>query len=338
MLIDADQTDRFLSRRQYASTVKRTSVGLQALGVANQDGVGLLSLNDIYYHALGDGAIAAGAAFAPIPTFVKQRELETALSAALIKWLFVEPEFLELSLSATKAAGIPVANVIVFDPPGRTPYSGPHQSFSKLLATADEELFQNVNTGKDLTVQITHRMFTSGTTGSVKAGQLSHKVQVARINYQGQCVTNTRERSLYMIGVYHGTAQLIIAGAFATDGSVLYLSRALGPHEAPAIIDSIQSLGITSVLLTPPMVKSVTAAIVTGVRPQEALQPLRTVMLAGTPCPTDVAQGLRVLLPDHARLMVFYGSTEAASVAAIEVTPNWVTGQVGPVAAEVEAK
>ena len=62
----------------------------QAIGVADQDCVGLLSSKDIYYYVIGDDAIAAGAVFAPISIFVKRQELEFSISVALVEWLFVE--------------------------------------------------------------------------------------------------------------------------------------------------------------------------------------------------------------------------------------------------------
>ena len=91
VLIDADRPQRTISWQEYVSAVKRIAVGLRAMCVAMQDGVALLSHNDIYYYVLGDGAIAAGAAFAGIPTFVKQSELANCIVAAQVNGSSLHP-------------------------------------------------------------------------------------------------------------------------------------------------------------------------------------------------------------------------------------------------------
>lgn len=125
ILIDADRPQRKVSWQDYASLIKRTAVGLRALGVAEHDGVALLSHNDIYYYELGDGVVAAGAIFGGIPTFVKQSELASCIITAQVKWLFVTVEFLDLALTTVQSLGIDKFRVIVFDPPGLEPYCGP---------------------------------------------------------------------------------------------------------------------------------------------------------------------------------------------------------------------
>jgi len=47
---------------------KRIAVGLRDIGLVEGDTVGLLSVNEIHYYVLGDGVIAAGATFCPLPT------------------------------------------------------------------------------------------------------------------------------------------------------------------------------------------------------------------------------------------------------------------------------
>ncbi|KAJ2976388.1 hypothetical protein NQ176_g4984 [Zarea fungicola] len=118
ILVDADRPGRQISWDDYSATVKRIAVGLRSHGVASQDGVGLLSHNDIYYYVLGDGAIATGAVFTGIPTFVKQGELAHAIQAGGLQWLFASPEFLELALATVQSLGLPSDMVLLFDPPG----------------------------------------------------------------------------------------------------------------------------------------------------------------------------------------------------------------------------
>ena len=125
ILIDADRPQRKFSWQDYASLVKRTAVGLRALGVAEHDGVASLSHDGIYYYVLGDGVAAAGAIFGGIPTFVKQSQLASCITTAQVKRLVVAAEFLELALTTVQSLGIDKSRVIVFNPPGLEPYCGP---------------------------------------------------------------------------------------------------------------------------------------------------------------------------------------------------------------------
>lgn len=308
------------------------------MGVMDQDCVGLLSSNDIYYYALGDGAIAAGAVFAPIPTYVKQQELETSISVALIRWLFVEPDFLDLVLSTTKEIGFPTSHIIVFDPPGKEPYSGPLESLSRLLSTSDKSLFVNANEGMDPKTRIAYRLFTSGTTGSVKAAELSHATQLARLSNRQVAVKRATLRSLYMTGMYHGTGHRTVTHALAGRGPAVYVSKRLVEDKPHAIIDHIQSLGITSVLLPPRLLKRITDSIASGIRSRESLQSLQTITLAGSFCPTDIPHNAREILPSQIRMIVVYATTETGGIASTEISPAWVGGQVGRIVDQMEVR
>ena len=332
-MIDADRPQRTISWQNYASTIKRIAVGLRAIGVAEQDCVALLSHNDIYYYVLGDGAIAAGATFAGIPTFVKQSELASCIAAAQVKWLFVAVEFLDLALTEAQSLGIDKSRVMVFDPPGLEPYAGPQPHLREIM-NADESLWQNPYQGKDPKTLTALRLFTSGTTGTMKAAEISHAAQLTRLGPQNNVLWPHEVRALQIIGIYHITGQSTCNRAFA--GSLCaYLSTA---EDAPTILDKIQSFDITMTTLPPRKIEEITTAIHAGIRPRETLQSLNTVVLGGAPSRKETVEAFTALLPSHARLRTGYASTESGLVSMAPTDLPCVPGYVGVVAPGVELK
>lgn len=322
--MDADQTSRQLYWSDYVSAVKRIAVGLQSLGVAEQDGVGLLSYNDIYYYVLGDGAIAAGAAFAGIPTFAKQRELATAIEAAGIKWLVVSPEFLDLAQTTVESLGLPLSMLIVFDPPGRDAYTGPLSSISGMLASADETQFINVNEGRDVDKQQAFRLFTSGSTGSVKAAVLSHRAHVARLE-QSRSRFIEKRRTLHIIGMYH-ISGILSHNSALVGGDSVYVSRAT---ETATVVDRIASLKIVETFITPYMMEDIVLAQSSINNMLEKFASLNTIFFSGAPCRQVLIDRFRAFLSGTAQLGTGYGMTELVPISYCPVDEHWKTGQVG---------
>lgn len=327
ILVDADRSDRQLSRHAYLSAVKHIAVGLQRLGVADQDGVGLLSENDIYYYVLGDGVVAAGAVYAGIPTFVKQAELATAIHAAGLRWLFVAPEFLDLALATVQGLGLPSSMVLVFDPPGLEPYSGPQGSLSKLLDGVQEEEasgFRNANEGKDPATRDAFRFFTSGTTGSVKAAVITHRASVVRFDLVAS-MPPMGSPFLLVIGMFHVSCSLFHMRASLGDYPV-YVTRF---PDAAAVIDRIHTLGIGAAMIAPRLMETMTAVLSAAEDGRGPLSSLRHVSFGGAPCRQETIDIFRKMLPDKATLTIGYGATENPGIASCFIDDNWVTGCVG---------
>lgn len=282
---------------------------------------------------LGDGVIAAGATFAGIPTFVKQSELGSCIAAAQVEWLFVAVEFLDLALKTAQSLGINKSRVIVFDPPGLEPYAGPQPRFGEMMS-ADASLWQNPYHGKDPKVLTALRMFTSGTTGTVKAAEISHAAQLTRLGPQNNVLWPHDVRVLHTIGMYHISGQSTCNLAFA--GKIrAYLSSA---DDAATILDRIQSFGITMTMLPPRTMEDITAAIHAGIRSQETLQSLDAVVVSGSPSRKEAVETFAALLPSHARLRAGYGSTETGAIAMTPGDVPLIPGYVGSVAPGVELK
>jgi 4-coumarate--CoA ligase len=304
---------------------------LRKIGVSDQDGVALLSHNDIYFYVLGDGAIAAGATFAGIPTFVKHNELANCIEAARIQWLFVAPEFLEMALNTASSMDIDRSRVIVYDPPGLEAYSGPQPCFSTLLE-ANESEWQNPYNGKDPKTLTALRLFTSGTTGSIKAADISHAAQVERIDAQDFVPAPQDKGALHTIGIYHASGQITCNRACA--GKLpAFLSSA---DDAPAILDRIYSCQISVTTLPPRMIEAITATIHAGIRPRDYLQTLNTIMVGGSPSRKEAIEEFNALLPSHTLLRSGYGSTEAGNISMTPSDAPWTPGYVGYLSPKVE--
>ncbi|TQV98637.1 hypothetical protein V2A60_007646 [Cordyceps javanica] len=324
VLVDADRPERHLTRHEYISTVKRIAVGLVRHGVADQDGVGLLSENDIYYYVLGDGAVAAGAVYSGIPTFVKQAELATAIRAAGLKWLFVAPEFLDLALETVRDLGLPPSMVLVFDPPGLGPYNGTQSSLSKIMDGVDEASFCNANEGKDPATREAFRFFTSGSTGSVKAAIISHQASVVRVDLVSAMPLMDKPM-LLVIGMFHVSGALLHMRA-CLGGYSVCISKA---NDATAIIDRIHSLDIGVTMITPRLMETMAVVLNSAADKRQLLASLVQVSFVGAPCRQETVDMFRKLLPAKAMLMTGYGATELPGLCATVIDDNWVTGCVG---------
>ncbi|EER26813.1 putative NRPS-like protein biosynthetic cluster [Coccidioides posadasii str. Silveira] len=312
VLSDADRPHRSISWAEYASAVKRIAVGLGALGVVEQDGVGLLSRNEIYYYVLADGAIAAGATFVGIPPSDKEDKVATHMAVAHVKWLFATPEFLESALTTAANVGLDKSRVLVFDPPGLEPYENDNGQprFSSLLE-ADESRWQNANHGKDPRTLTALRLFTSGTTGSIKAAEISHAALVTRLDAQ-DFVPSPRDRAqLQFISLSSAGGQMICQRAFA-GWLPAYISNY---DDELSIIDRIQSCNISVIQLPPRTMEGITAVIKAGIRSRESLQSLSTILVGGAASRKEGVDQFASILPSHVLLRSGYGSTEVGIIA-----------------------
>lgn len=313
------------------------------MGVVNQDCVGLFSSNDLYYYVVAHGVIAAGAVFTGIPTYAKQSELATAINVADIRVLFVSAEFLDIALSTVHTLTTTPPRIIIFDPPGieEVPYSKSHNNLSSLstmINSADECLFANANEGTDPAMQTAYRVFTSGTTGSVKAVEVSHTTHLKRIMstmLQASPVSDNDQRaSLQLIGMYHVSA--IVASERAFLGQwVLYVSN---QDDGQRIVVLVRSLRLTDLRLSSGMVNDILDAVEDGKYSYDALTSVRRVVLGGSLCRWESIDAFTKVLPTAASILIAYGSTECWGISYASVDKNWVTGCCGRVARNIDVR
>ena len=336
-MIDADRPRRTISYRQYASTVRSIAAGLQAEGLQNQDCVALLSETDIYYHTLGDGIIAAGGIFCPLQTSDKPAEVIHQLKAASVKWLFASSRSFDLAVETAEAAGLPASKVFLYDPPGLDAGSTAPHTLSRLLST-DYSKWQNPNAGRDPTKILAMRMFSSGTTGSPKAANISH---AARIYHLYRPIMGAAERvvvpaTLICIPLYHATSTLLynmaVIGALRT-----HITSEKSVEDLPVMIDILRTFSIDTMFLPPRFLKPFVDCVRNGTRNHEDIACLKVVRSGGSAVDAGHIQAFKDTFP-NCGLQFGYGTTETGLIANVDNVNDFIPGHVGTIHPDVEVK
>jgi len=276
--------------------------------------------------------IAAGGTFCPLPT-TPLDQLGLYIEAAQVSWLFVSAGFLDEILVAAPSWKIDKSRILVFDPPGLEPYRGRLPRFSSLL-NADENLWKNPHQGKDPKTLICVRSFGSGTSGNIKAIEISQAAQLARLDAP-LFEPDPRDTAwLQNIGVSH-VSSLNMCQRACAGGLPMALTSV---DDALSLLDKIKALSISQIQLPPAVMENMTDAINSGLRSREALQSLSTVLVGGTFSRKVSVTEFAALLPSHTRLRTGYGSTEAGIVSMTPIDAPWELGYTGFLTPKVQLK
>ncbi|KAF2159909.1 hypothetical protein M409DRAFT_29719 [Zasmidium cellare ATCC 36951] len=310
LFIDADNPERSLSWRQYASTVKQIAVGLRDIGVEQSDTVAIVSRNDIFYYILGNGINAAGGVFSPVSAFAKPIEMEHQLRVTYAKWVFVEPEFLDEVVAAAEKVGTPKSNILVFDMQDQTRREG-YQTFSQILQ-ADESKYTPLDFDSK---QPCDRYLTSGSTGLPKAAEMSHGAMISRVRPY-LALPNPKPlssvRNLHFIDMHH------ISGWFNNTFTAIgkHTYYVLRRTDALSIVDTITRHRITHIMMHPRMVEEVVVLLQQGVRERSAISSLELVRVAGSVVRGDFLDLLERFMAPSGKANISYGATEMSTIAA----------------------
>lgn len=279
IFVNADSPDQRVTWETYSSHVKRAAVSLRKLDIVKPgDCVGLLSDSDIYYWVLADAIIAAGGIFSPLPVLEREDQLATYLAAANIKCLFVSPEHENLASQVKDRA----PKVLIFDSPARKePVQIKGISFTFLLS-GDESEWKLESFGSP-EERIALRTFTSGTTGGVKAVEISHAALVARIDAKDFVPDPTDSSHLQFIHLASGSSQIICQRA-AAGYLPIYVTAF---DDELSIIDRIESCKISLIQLPPRTMELIADAIESGKRPAKSLESLNHILVGGSPSHKD---------------------------------------------------
>jgi 4-coumarate--CoA ligase len=251
-----------------------------------------------------------------------------------VNWLFVSPEFLTEILLAAPNWKLDKTRILVFDPPGgMTPYSGRLPRFSSLLS-ADESLWKNPYEGKDPKKLIAVRSFGSGTSGNIKAIDISQAAQLARLDAPLFTPDPRDTAWLQNIGLSHVSSLNMCQQACAGRLPMALTSVT----DAPTFLDRIHAGSISQIQLSPAMMESMTETINSGLRPKDYLKSLSTVLVGGTFSRKVSVEEFMALLPDHTHVRTGYGSTEAGIVTMTPIGTPWELGFCGVLTPKVELK
>ena len=199
----------------------------------------LVSGNDIQYHVLGRGVIAAGGVFAGINPAGTTTEVQSSITSADAKWVSAAPDLLEQAEAAARNYGLPGSRILVFDAKPGVSYSGPLHKFSDLLRS-DETAWKPYVGAKEPKNRSCFRILTSGSTGMPKAAEVSHAIAVNRgpmfSDVSGSVARFTSKRCLHVVDMHH-VFGISVSGASALGKQVTYISKR---GDAASTIDLIE--------------------------------------------------------------------------------------------------
>lgn len=112
--IDADDTSNSLSPRQLLSWVRRLGVGLDKLGVKQNEAVMMYSSNQIYVPVLYLGVAGSGRVFTGCNPAYGVNETSFQLENTGAQLALVEPQFLDIVLQAAQKNKFPKERIFLF--------------------------------------------------------------------------------------------------------------------------------------------------------------------------------------------------------------------------------
>jgi acyl-CoA synthetase (AMP-forming)/AMP-acid ligase II len=291
-----DRTAAMVARRSITfgdidRTANRMARVLRELGIDHGTRVAVWAATDLDVIPLFAALSKLGAVFAPMnPALSPEEAMETA-SAARPGLLVVDEERAEAGAVAAKVGA-------------------PLMPLTRLLASA-------ANAGQDdigeraLTEDDPHVIFfTSGSTGRPKGVVLTHRLNYLRTHPGG--IFEPRGPMVCPFPLFHMAGWTIALQQWQARAPVVFV-----PADAASICDAIEHYRATRVYGIPAVWRRVFEYLQTPEGARRDLSSVRSTDTGTSATPPELLDALRAAFP-RARVRVFYGSTEAGGVAALE--------------------
>ncbi|HUI04434.1 MAG TPA: class I adenylate-forming enzyme family protein [Acidimicrobiales bacterium] len=261
----------------------------------------------------------AGVVYAPMGAGLSSDEARALLDAARPSLLVVDAEHVEAGEALASDTGVALATVAGLaalasgraEAPGVT---GPGEPLARRAGHTVEPGPPTPVVGEDDPHVV---FFTSGSTGRPKGVVLSHRVNVLR-THPG-ALLEPRGAMVCPYPLFHMGAWTIALQQWQARACVVLLERA----DARGILDAVARHGATRLNAIPAVWRRVVDAAhagrspaATGAGASPALATLRFADTGTSATPVELLESIAALAPD-AYVRVFYGSTEAGSVAAL---------------------
>ena len=340
-----------LSYAELRRRVNAVACSFMRLGLKPGDRVGIWSPNSLEWVLTQFATAKAGLILVNINPAYRRAELEYALNKVGCRALILAPGFKtsdylvmledlapEMAASrpgALRSAKLPRLEIVVRLGAGKTP--GTYNFDALLQPPAEDELSGLEAIGQALQFDDPINIqFTSGTTGSPKGATLSHHNILNNGYFVGEAMKLTPEDRLCIpVPLYHCFGMVLGIMACLTHGSTMVL-----PSEG---FDPLATLQATSDERCTALHGVPTMFIAVLDHPEFAefdLAPLRTGIMAGSPCPVEVMK--RVVNQMHMeQVTIAYGMTETSPVSFQSSTDDAVerrVSTVGRVQPHVEVK
>ncbi|MES2184491.1 MAG: AMP-binding protein [Pseudomonadota bacterium] len=305
----------------------RLASGLLRQGLAKGDRVGIWSHNNAEWVLLQLATARVGLVLVNINPAYRVAEVEYALNKVGCKALVtmacfrssdylamlreLAPELATAPVAQLRAARLPALRLVAWiDQEGEGAEQPGMQRFSALCAAGDAadprvaEAAATLRATEPINIQ-----FTSGTTGFPKGATLTHRNILNNGFFIGECLRLTPDDRLCIpVPLYHCFGMVLGNLACLTHGScIVYPNDGFDPL---AVLQTVQAERCTGLHGVPTMF------IAELDHPRFAefdLSTLRTGIMAGSPCPTEVMK--RVVQQMHlSEITIAYGMTETSPV------------------------
>jgi len=311
-----------LTYSELLARARDAAKGLVALGVAKGDRVAVWSTNNVEWVVTQYATALIGALLVTINPAYKARELEYALTASRSKVLvmgtgFRDASFLDLvfavapdlsgaDLLSCKTEALSDLEVILSIEPRPGTGEAAFEHLHELGASVDDETISALSANLDIDDEI-NIQYTSGTTGFPKGATLTHHNILNNGYFTGSVMRfSPGERLCVPVPLYHCFGMVLGSLTSISHGACMVMPSAW--FDAEATLKALENERCTAIHGVPTMF---IAELAHPDLEKRNLSTLRTGIMAGSPCPTEVVRDVmeRMHIPE---LLIAYGQTEAA--------------------------
>lgn len=255
---DAEDTSKSLSPSQLLQWVKRLGVGLDRLGIKQDEAVMMYSSNHIFVPVAYLGVAGSGRIFTGCNPAYGVDETAYQLENTGAKMILVEPQFLDVVLKAAAKSKFPKERIYLFDDkPSKTQQE--IACWTSMLGSERESKSWQWHrmSQEESKTRIAVLNYSSGTTGLPKGVMISHENVIANVEqslYMRRLEQPSGdappERWLGFLPLYHAYGQLWSIAAAAINQTPCYYMRSFN---YPKWLSHIQNHGITHIQTAPPI-------------------------------------------------------------------------------------
>ena len=313
-------------------TIDAVAKGLLALGVEVGDRVGMWSPNFAEWVYIQYATAKVGAIQVNVNPAYRTSELEFALKHSGCRFLFTRTEYLTSayrSMVEEVSPGLPALERVVYA--DTTDWADLLTSAADVTDDALRERSAMLRHDDSINIQ-----YTSGTTGSPKGATLSHHNILNNAWFVADaCGYTEHDRVCIPVPFYHCFGMVMGNLACSVTGATMVIPSPT--FDPGAVLQTIQEEQCTSLYGVPTMF------IAELTHPDFArfdLSSLRTGIMAGSPCPSEVMRRV-VDEMNMTQVTIAYGMTETSPVSTqtgLEDTLDHRVGTVGRVHPHVEIK
>jgi fatty-acyl-CoA synthase len=318
--------------REFAERADQVARSLIAMGFDKGDRVGIWSPNNAEWVLLQYGTALVGLILVNINPAYRNHELRYALEQSGCRGLFAAPHFKTsnyVEMVEEVRPSLPALEHVVFlDTEDWTSFLADGDG---VKASAVAEIGETLTPDDPINIQ-----YTSGTTGYPKGATLSHLNILNNGFFVGEtCRYTAQDRICIPVPLYHCFGMVLGNLAATTHGATIVFPDEA--FEARSTLEAVSQERCTSLYGVPTMF---IAELAEPDFESYDLSTLRTGIMAGSPCPTEVMkQCIERMNLDE--VTIAYGMTETSPVSTQTLTDDPIdkrVGSVGRVHPHVEIK